>query len=640
MKNNKNYTNIIIVVLVIVIISLIYFLFINKGLNFVINDSKLEVKIGTLTKINYTINGNNKIEWTSNNDSFVVNENGEILANDYGNAIITGMVNNNDETITRTCMVSSYSGEIGVNLQSINMPEGYVIMMPNSEMEIPYTITPNNAYISSIKYYGYDKNIVEISGSKIISKNPGNTSFRASINNNTIILGTDIVVSDDIRENKIVNEIEEITLNESDITMELGNTKKISYNVTPPGSRVDNIEWVSSDPNVVSVTDGEIKALSTGTSVIWVYINGKKSNDILVTVKCSRADIVVDYHPKTLLRIGGQTKIRAHISPEGVNEPIEYTSSNPGVATVSDGVVTGVSGGTTTITLALSNGKKKTYTVNVLQSNGYISGAGNFWGYQSLNAKVPVRANISFFQGLSQNGIGMTQGNSYIITDSGATYTYDVSGSMLKVANKNIKVRIYYPPNTDLSITNTLVYLGGRGETNFGGAFVDIEKDPSMIKSAGIVAVIAEGSSFDGESGAYVTKFLRAITKQQSGVKNSLLGFSDGAHQVLDGDKFFQYDTLVVFSGYVDYISTVPSAKNSEIIFVIAANDGNYRGVKTAINQMKNNGFKNVMAVTNATDLGVYESTFLLHINPGKLMKFGHFTENIFNSKIIEYLND
>ena len=639
MKNNKNYTNTIIVVFAIVVICLIYFVFINR-LKFVINESKLKVKIGTLTKINYSINKDIKIEWTSDNNSFIVNNNGEVLANDYGNALITGTINNNGETITRTCMVSSYSGEIGIDLQKIDMPDGYVVMMPNSEMEIPYTITPNNAYIGMIKYDGYNNNVVEIHGNKIISKNPGKTSFKASINNN-FILGTDIVVSGDIKENKFINGIEKVTLNETDITMELGDTKKITYSIVPVGGRVDKVEWVSSNPDIVDVTNGEIKALSTGTSSIRVNINGNESNDILVTVKASKAEIIVDYHPKTLLQIGGKTKIRSHISLEGVNEPIKYTSSNPNIATVNDdGEVTGVSAGSTTITLTLINGKTKSYTINVLKSNGYISGSGNLWGYQSLNAKVPVRANISFFQDLSQNGIGATQGNSYIITDSGVTYTYDVAGSILKVASKTIKVRIYYPPNTDLSITNTLVYLGGRGETNFGGAFVDIEKNPSMIKSAGIVAVVAEGSSFDGESGAYVTKFLRAITKQQSGVKNSLLGFSDGAHQVLDGDKFFQYDTLVVFSGYVDYISTVPAAKNSEIIYIIAANDGNYQGVKTGINQMKTNGFSNVVAITNATDLGIYERTFLLHINPGQLMKFGHFTENIFNSKIIEYLND
>ena len=647
MKKSKKRIINILIFLVICIGIIMYIFFLNKEpvrVTFEINSDNVLLKIGEEKKIEYELSDPKiNIEWTSNNSDFVINSDGFVKANNYGNAIITGTISDNGETVIRTCNVSSYIGDIGVTLNSIDMASGYILMKPNSEMDIPYTFVPDNAYITMVKYYEYDENIVTIKDNKIYSNNPGITSFIVSVNNDKIIESRDIVVSEEATENGIIPEIEQLTITDenneilSDITIKVGDSTKLTYNIEPSDVKKYSVKWKSSDETVVSINDGLIKALSSGSAVVTLTINDRKEASVVVNVREIDANIIVDYKPKTLLRIGGQTTIRAHTSPDNID--IKYRSSNPGVAMVNNGVVTGISSGSAIIILSTDTGKTQRYTINVLPNSGFISGSANLWGYTSLNAKVPVRATMSFFQQLSQKGIGVTQGNNYIITYSGNTYTYDVSDSILKVADKSIKVRFYYPLNTDLSITNTVVYLGGRGETNFYGAFKDIEKNPSMLKSAGIVATIAEGGSFNGESAAYVTKFLKAITKQKSGVKNSILGFSDGAHQVLDGAKFEKYNTYVVFSGYVDYFDKIEGARDSEIIFVIAANDGNYRGVKTAVNRMKNQGYKSVTIVTNASDLGVYQSVFL-QINPGKLMKYGHLTENIFNSKIIEYLND
>lgn len=641
-KKNKIY-----ILISLIIAAVIFLLLSNKkeeNSNFEIKNNNLTVKIGETVKIDYELSDPNLvIEWSSNNNFFAVNNNGEVTANDYGTAIITGIVNYNGESLIQTCSISSYSGDITVPLQSVNLPSGYIVMKPGSELDLSSFFVPNNAYISMLKYYDYDENIVTIKDNKIYSNNPGTTSFKASVNNDIIVFGTDIIVSNDAVGNGFVEDFDKVIINDenneivSNLTLNVGDNKKLTYGIEPNNINIYNVKWESSDEKVASIIDGEINALSVGNAVITLTINNRKGASINVNVKEVDANLIVDYKPKTVLRIGGQTTIRAHTAPDTID--IEYTSSNPSVASVNNGVVTGISSGKTIITLSTKTGKRQQYTITVLQSSGRINGSGSIWGYSSLNAKVPVQAKTSFFQQLSQKGIGTIQGNDYIITYLGNTFTFNANDSILKVGNKKIKVRIYYPQGEDLSITNTLVYMGGRGETNFGGAFSDISKNTSMIKSAGIVALIAEGEAFNGEAGAYVTKFMKAITKQQSGVKNSILGFSDGAHQVLEAAKYEKYNSIVVFSGYVDYFSEVENANNPEIIFIIASNDGNYRGVKSGINRMKNYGYKNVTLITDATDLGIYEKIYL-HIHPGSLMKRGHLTENIFNSKIIEYLND
>jgi len=63
----------------------------------------------------------------------------------------------------------------------------------------------------------------------------------------------------------------------------------------------------------------------------------------------------------------GQTKtLEATVTPEGYHPPITWISANPSIATVSDGVITGVAAGTTTIT-AECGGKTATCKVTVVK---------------------------------------------------------------------------------------------------------------------------------------------------------------------------------------------------------------------------------------------------------------------------------
>ena len=107
----------------------------------------------------------------------------------------------------------------------------------------------------------------------------------------------------------------------------------------------------------------------------------------------------------------------------------------------------------------------------------------------------------------------------------------------------------------------------------------------------------------------------------------------------MDASKYEYYDRVIIFSGYVDYYSAIVNAKNSEIIFMIASGDANYKQAKSAINGMIKNGFQNVTIVSMGNDLSIYEKDILV-INPGNQMKNGHYSINVINSGIIEYAND
>ncbi len=639
--NNKKVIYLIIGIVILIIIILGFILYNNRDINFIINDKNILLKIGETKKIDYSLNRNNiNIIWSSNNDSVTINEVGEVTANSYGDAIITGKILDGDKEIIDTCTIKTYSGEEGVAIQEISVPEGYLLMKPSSSYQLPFTIVPSNAYITSINYTVSDNNVLEVKDNLVISKQEGEALLSMIVNNNinNKIL---VKVTSKVNDNKIVKMLKDIIFDDKELTMEMGDKKKLNYTIDPVDSYVEEIIWSTDNEKVVKIVDGEVEAINMGEAKVTAKVNNIEAS-VKITVKVSKEEMIIDTYPKTTIKVGETTNIKAHLSPKGINDKIEYTSNNTNVIKVGDnGSITGVNKGSAIVTLKISNGKTKNITMNVNPRSGSINGTGNLWGYKTLDPKVPVLADRAFYQKLMQNGTGTLQNNTYTISSEGLTFTYDIANSLLSVSNKRIKVRVYYPPNEDLSTINTLVYMGGRGETNFGGIFSSINKNPSMVKSAGIIVLLAEGNNtnFDGASGAYTTKFVQAITKQKKGAKNSILGFSDGAHKVMHASKLATYDKIIVFSGYVDGAGSLENAKNSEVLFIIAPSDGNYSQAQSALWNMRA-GYKNVTIMSIGTDMATKFSSHFLVINPGSLMKNGHLSENVMLSGIIEYAND
>jgi uncharacterized protein YjdB len=88
------------------------------------------------------------------------------------------------------------------------------------------------------------------------------------------------------------------------------------------------------------------------------------------------------------LEIGGSINLTATVSPsDATDKTVTWTSSNPGVASVSGGVVTAIAEGTATIT-ATAGGKSAkcevTVRAKVVDETGHFSGSNEDYGYEDL----------------------------------------------------------------------------------------------------------------------------------------------------------------------------------------------------------------------------------------------------------------
>ena len=157
-------------------------------------------------------------------------------------------------------------------------------------------------------------------------------------------------------------EVSGISLNRSEITMEVSNTFQLEAYNEPSKVSNKNVSWtVSSGSTIVSVSStGLIRALKTGSAKVTATEKEKgytATCNITVSKKIIPVTSVSLSESATTIKQGRATILTATVSPfNASNKTVNWTSSNTNVATVSNGTITGVSAGSATITATTADG--------------------------------------------------------------------------------------------------------------------------------------------------------------------------------------------------------------------------------------------------------------------------------------------
>ena len=136
----------------------------------------------------------------------------------------------------------------------------------------------------------------------------------------------------------------------------------LTATVNPENASNKNVTWSSSDPSVVSVVNGYIVALKTGRATITVKTeDGGKTATCEVTVNTKTVPVTSVSLDKTSVELieGDVITLTATINPSNAsNKNVTWSSSNPSVATVSNGKVTALKVGNATITVKTEDGDR------------------------------------------------------------------------------------------------------------------------------------------------------------------------------------------------------------------------------------------------------------------------------------------
>lgn len=235
--------------------------------------------------------------------------------------------------------------------------------------------------------YLKDKDILEVPSYKkpIINTNPNNNPDDSNNSNNNTNTG-----SDTEQNNK---NAKKIILNKNLIILKVGEQRQLTYKIIPPDATNQDVYWESEDETTATVTDGLVVGVKEGTckvSVSLIDTNKKAFCKVIVisesssiitppsdegtqdnsNITVSRVELSKNYLE---IYIEDKYQLTATVYPlNATNNEVIWESTDEEIATVDNGLVTGVTKGQCKVTVTTVDGNKKdTCYVTVKEKNNY-----------------------------------------------------------------------------------------------------------------------------------------------------------------------------------------------------------------------------------------------------------------------------
>ena len=299
---------------------------------------------------------NKNVAWTSSDEKVAtVTPDGVITAVSAGTVTIT--VKTEDGGFTATCTVTVSKKEIPVTGFSLDKTEA--ALSQGDTLKLTATITPADADNKNVIWTSSDEKVATVTTDGVITAVSAGTALVTvkTEDGNFTASCTVTVVPDPIP-------VTGITLDKKNLYLVEWTSAVLKVTVTPDDADDKSLIWTSSNSYIAKVDEnGKVTAYSPGTATITVTTaDGNYTATCTVYVYSSTvsvSSVSLDKSQATVNQ-GSSLQLTATINPsDATNKDVTWTSSNPTVATVdSNGKVTALAPGTTTITVTTEDGDK------------------------------------------------------------------------------------------------------------------------------------------------------------------------------------------------------------------------------------------------------------------------------------------
>lgn len=237
-----------------------------------------------------------------------------------------------------------YAASIKLNQHNVNLGVGY-----NTTLKV---VDTGGSSSTTVVWTSSDSSVATINNGVVTGVKPGEAIITAKIGAEQAICKVVVI-------NNFVP-ITGIRFSNSNKTILVGSTQKLSVTVTPSNASNQSLSYTSSNPNIATVdSEGNVKGIAVGEAYITVSAAGYQAvANIKVINTISLNSISI---PKNLqLKEQSSSTLNVTFNPSNAtNKKVTWKSSNPNVATVdSSGNVKAKAPGTATITVISSDGGK------------------------------------------------------------------------------------------------------------------------------------------------------------------------------------------------------------------------------------------------------------------------------------------
>ena len=288
-----------------------------------------------------------------------------------------------------------------------------------------------------------------------------------------------------------------VTLSDTELTINRGQSYQLTYSVEPPNF-TDMVVWRTTDSSVVTVEDGLVKAVSTGTATVLLNVGENASATCVVTVVQPVTSIYLNYSRLTM-DVLDTIQLTANVRPDDAFNPsVVWRSSDPSVASVDEnGLVTTHKAGTAAITVEAVDGSGESDTCEITvagnaaysaeqleSSHNYANNSDELWVLKAdgatyievtFDSQTELEAGMDF---IYVYGAGEEPGDDNKYTGD------ELSGLTVRVSGDTIKIRLV---SDEIGI-------------RWGFKVTDLQTDGTLDPYAEVLAGLAAAEAMDTDS--------------------------------------------------------------------------------------------------------------------------------------------
>ena len=290
-----------------------------------------------------------------------VGDDGTIIAKKGGQAVITAQSSNRDVYAQCAVTVEVTSTELRLDISQIELWE-------KETVAVSCLFTPQDVTNTSVKWVSSNSDIASVENGKITANSVGTAVITATANDSGKSASCTVKVS---------RKTEKVILEQTEITIENGESFILSAKVLPEDATYKTLSWTTSDKEVAVVDEsGTVTAKGAGTSTITATTDQGGNKAVCHVTVTQKPNSLSFAQPSVSLSEGAKATLTVSFLPLSTTEKgLIWESSDETIATVKDGVVTAVSLGTATITVK-STADDSVFTaceINVLRAAGSVT---------------------------------------------------------------------------------------------------------------------------------------------------------------------------------------------------------------------------------------------------------------------------
>ncbi len=323
-----------------------------------VNESEIVLHPGMTYQIEPTVlptGKNSAVKYQSNSYKVAVDGNGLVTARSEGSATVTvvSSANSNVKTVVKVRVVHRDKPE------SLSIISASSVVEKGKSMQLFVSAYPADS-CTEVRWSSSNTSVVRVDSNGKVTARKGGTALITAVCkcNSKVKASYTVTVSDPLSPTSV-------QLNAAMITMEVGETRKMTAAITPSSGVKTGLSWSTSNSSIARVnSSGVITARKAGTAIVNVRssYNTSIGSSVMVTVVNRAVPTSLNVSvAQQRLKIGDEAQLTVTPVPSAASRLYGYSSSSSSIVSVSeDGILTAKKVGTATITVS----SKKKSSVN------------------------------------------------------------------------------------------------------------------------------------------------------------------------------------------------------------------------------------------------------------------------------------